>query len=346
MLARSSRLVPLLLTVAACGFTDDDAGDGPLGGALTVTGAVVDFETGTPITSAATVTTSGLSPAPRITSQGASFTIAGIPENSAFQVLASAPPTHRATFSESVVVTDADLHDVEAMVVSEELVARLASGFGITPTAATGVLLLQLVDDAGEPAANVQGSNLVIAGGAIGPRFLAPDLTPLPNATATTSSGWAVFFEVPTGVVTLAQAANATVTLDMPTSPIHPGAVTLAKAGVKNGAPVLPANVSFVRDIYPIFTYRGCVACHSGGGPGKDLGGLHLDGGSNLAYRELVLERPNVRVNPAMPEQSLVLRYPSREDPPDRHPNVTFTGPADPDYLKLLVWIREGAKNN
>ena len=27
-------------------------------------------------------------------------------------------------------------------------------------------------------------------------------------------------------------------------------------------------------------------------------------------------------------------------------PNVTFASPNDPDYLKLLVWIREGAKNN
>jgi hypothetical protein len=346
MLARSSCLTPLLLAVVACGFTDDDEAGAPIGGSLTVTGSVVDFETREPITGATTVTTSGLSPAPRITSEGASFTITGIPESSAFQLLASAPPTHRATFSESIVVTRSDVDDLEAAVVSEDFVARLARGFGITPTAATGVLLLQLVDGAGTPRADVQGSQLVIAGGAIGPRFLDADLTPLPNATASTSSGWAVFFEVPPGVVTLGQAVNATVTLDMPTSPINPGAVTLAKARVEDGAPMLPTNVSFVRDVYPIFSRRGCVACHSGGGPGKDLGGLHLDGGSNLAYRELVLERPNVRVNPAAPEQSLVLRYPSREDPPDRHPNVTFTGPADPDYMKLLAWIREGAKND
>ena len=43
---------------------------------------------------------------------------------------------------------------------------------------------------------------------------------------------------------------------------------------------------------------------------------------------------------------SLVLTYPSREDPPDRHPNITFASPSDRDYLKILVWIREGAKNN
>lgn len=47
----------------------------------------------------------------------------------------------------------------------------------------------------------------------------------------------------------------------------------------------------------------------------------------------------------ATPETSLVLTMPSRETPPDAHPNVTFTGPLDPDYLLLLVWIREGAKD-
>lgn len=37
---------------------------------------------------------------------------------------------------------------------------------------------------------------------------------------------------------------------------------------------------------------------------------------------------------------------PSAEDPPDGHPNITFASPLDPDYLTILVWIREGAKDN
>ena len=122
--------------------------------------------------------------------------------------------------------------------------------------------------------------------------------------------------------------------------------MTLADATVTAGAQVLPTNVSFVGSVFPIFSNRGCVACHSGGGIGKDLGGLHLDGGANLAYRELVEERPNTRVKLATPEQSLVLTYPSREDPADRHPNITFASATDADYLKILVWIREGARNN
>ena len=116
-------------------------------------------------------------------------------------------------------------------------------------------------------------------------------------------------------------------------------------ATADGSAATLPSNVSFATQIMPIFDARGCVACHSGNGPGKDLGGLQLDGGIPKVYSELVVENP-LRVQRATPEKSLVLTMPSAENPPDSHPNITFTGPEDADYLKLLVWIREGAKNN
>jgi hypothetical protein len=333
-----------LAVLAACGFDGDDEPEGPLGGSLTVTGSVVDFQTGAPIGGTATVSTSGLLGAIGVSTQGATFTIDGIPENSAFQVLAGAPPTHRSTFSSTVVVTSADLDGVKVPAVSETFLTQLATSFGVTPTAAKGVLFVRAVDDAGMPKPNVAAATFVLGGGVIGPKFLDANLTPLPNATATTTSGWAVFFEVPVGVVSLGPAATATV--DMATSPINAGVVTLADATVTDGAQVLPTNVSFLNTVFPIFSNRGCVACHSGGGPGKDLGGLHLDGGANLAYRELVEERPNTRVKLATPELSLVLTFPSREDPPDRHPNITFASATDADYLKILVWIREGARNN
>ncbi len=142
-----------------------------------------------------------------------------------------------------------------------------------------------------------------------------------------------MFFEVPTGVVTL----------DMASAPVLPGSVTLTAATVTDGAPVLPTSVSYAASIYPLFAARGCVACHTGGGAGKDLGGVFLDGGAHLADRGLVEERPGTRVNLGSPEASFVLTLPSREDPPDRHPNITFASPSDPDDVKLLVWIREGA---
>lgn len=343
-----SRISALVVAVGLFACGDDGGTDpgGPLGGSLMVTGDVVDFETGQPVTSAASVTTSGLVPAPQISTLGATFTIDGVPENSAFQILAGAPPTHRSTYSASVVVTDSDLDGVHAQVVSEAFLASITTSFGVTPTAAKGVLFVRLVDSGtGMPRAGVAGSNLLVAN-AVGPKFLDANLQPLPNGTSSSASGWAVFFEVPVGVVVLGTPVSATVALDMPTSPINAGVVTLADAKITDGAVVLPTNVSFMNQVYPIFDNRGCTACHSGGGIGKNLGGLHMDGSANLAYRELVEERPNIRVNTAMPETSLVLTHPSREDPPDRHPNVTFASPADPDYVKILVWIREGARNN
>jgi len=327
------------------GSTGDDDG-GPLGGSLMVSGHVVDFETGDPIDAAASVTTSGLAPAPMVSTTGSDFQIGGIPENSAFQILAGAPPTHRSTFSTSVIVIDADLTGIKVQAVSETYLASLATAFGVTPTAAKGVLFVKLVNSAGLGQADVPASQILVGGGAIGPKFLDADLTPQPNAMQSSASGYAVFFEVPTGVVSLGVAAAPTVTLEMATSPINAGVITIAEAKVTQGAPELPSGISFSQQIVPIFTSRGCVACHTGGGIGKDLGGLKLDGGDASIYRELVDEKPNLRVNPAAPESSWVLQLPSREDPPDRHPNVTFASPQDPDYVKLLVWIREGAQQN
>jgi hypothetical protein len=125
--------------------------------------------------------------------------------------------------------------------------------------------------------------------------------------------------------------------------PLAPDAALSATGD--GSAVVLPTNVSFATQIVPLFETRGCVACHSGNGPGKDLGGLQLDGGIPKIYSELVQESP-LRVQVAMPEKSLVLTMPSAENPPDAHPVVAFASASDPDYLRLLVWIREGAKNN
>ncbi|NVB78664.1 MAG: hypothetical protein HOV81_09745 [Kofleriaceae bacterium] len=346
MLLRWIVMFSFSLGAAGClpGGGDDDGGDSAPDGLHTVTGDVVDFQTNMPIASGASVATSGLSPAPRTTAEGATFTIEDVPASSAFQILAAAPPTHRATFSESVVVENDDVSGVHATVVSEEFLGQLATGFQISPTAARGVLLAQVVDDSGTPKAGVGAANFAIAG-VDGPHFLDADLKPAPNLTATSASGWVVFFEVAPGVVELAQAATATVSLEMPISPVNAGAVTVAKIKAGAAAGMLPTNVLFATQVFPIFSKRGCQACHSGNGPGKDLGGLTLDGSANLAYRELVQEDPT-RVVKAMPETSLVLTMPSREDPPDRHPNVTFTSAVDPDYLTILVWIREGAKNN
>jgi hypothetical protein len=230
-------------------------------------------------------------------------------------------------------------------VASEAFVASLATAFGATPSGAGGTVLLHLVDTAGKPRAGVSTASFTIAG-ADGPHFLDGNLMAAVAAVASSSSGWVVFFDVPVGLATLGQGPSAPVTIDVPALPVAAGTVTVAEGRVTEGAPVLPSHVMFATQIVPIFQARGCQACHSGGGTGKALGGLTLDGSANLIYKELVTEKPNTRVRVAAPETSLVLTMPSREDPPDAHPNVTFTGPRDPDYLKLLVWIREGALQN
>jgi hypothetical protein len=343
-------LVPCLFALSACVFGGGDADDDDvLGGSRTVTGEVVDFQTGEPVASAASLGVSGVVPAPTITTQGATFRIEGVPDNSTFQILASAPPTHRSTFSPSVEVLLDDVSGVKAPVASEAFLQSLAQGFGVAPTAANGVLIGRLVDASGNPRAGVPAGELVIAGNVDGPYFLDANLMPAPQATTSSASGYFVFFEVSPGVVELAQAANAMFSLVMPASPVNPAGVTLVNVRVGDGPPELPTNVSFANDIIPIFavggTGRGCVACHSGGGPGKDQGGLNLGGGIELSYRELV-EENNRRVRVGAPETSTLLTMPSREDPPDAHPNVTFASNTDPDYIKILVWIREGAKKN
>jgi len=338
---------PLTLVVgllAACG--SNSASD-VLGGSLSVSGDVYDFQTGTGVSGEVTIGTSALYPAPEISTSGASYVLDRVPENSAFQILAGVSGTHRPTFNATTGGFDTDVDGWNAEALAGKSITSLVTAFGATPMDTQGIVFMQLVDASGNPKAGVAASNIVLTGvTGLAPKFLDASLAAAPSLTASSTSGWAVIFNVPEGVVTLGAAVNATATLAAPSAPVGAGQVTLVRATVTDGAPpALPTNISFANDVVPIFSNRGCIACHSGNGPGKDLGGLQLDGGVMKVYKELVTEDPT-RANPAMPEKSLVLTMPSHESPADTHPNVTFTGPQDPDYIKILVWLREGAKNN
>jgi hypothetical protein len=339
------RLIGIVMVMVGCGGIDD-GDDGPLGGSLRVTGRVVDFIERVDVGGAASVSTSGLLPPPSIETQGATFTIDGVPENSAFHVLSQVAPTHRSTYSPAIEVLSGDVTGVEAPAVAETYLASLATAFGVVPTAGRGVLFARLAGELG-PRAGIDAATLVVDGGAViaGPFFLDVNLMPDPAATTTSASGWVVYFEVEPGVVGMTAVAGAQITLDMPVSPIGPGAVTVVDVDVVDGLPPRPTNVSFSQQVFPIFERRGCVACHSGNGPGRDLGNLTMNGSTNVVYRELVEEQPG-RVVVADPPTSQVLTMPSREDPPDIHPNVTFTSPNDSDYVLIEVWIAEGALDN
>lgn len=344
---RRNLLLSLLLSLAACG---GDGGGDAADGQLSVSGRVVDFETGDPVDGTITVATRGLTPAPVVTIGGSEYVLEGVTPHSVFHVLAGAPPTHRSTYGEAIEVTDEDLWDVDVRVVSEAYLAELADAFAVTPSAGNGVLLAKAVDDGGAAKPGVPAGSFIAPEGAIGPFFLDADLRPAPALAETSASGWAVFFEVEPGVVGLLAEPGSGYTMEMPTSPIAPAAATVATVVVIDGESPLPQNVSFEGDVRPIFQERGCENCHSGSGPGRDLGNLTLDGSSSLIYRELVEETalaPGAqRIDLANPEASLVLTMPSAEDPPDAHPNITFTSALDPDYLTILVWIREGAREN
>jgi hypothetical protein len=333
-----------LVLFAACG---SDAQDGVLGGSLSVSGDVYDFQSGAGVAGDVTIATSALVPPPSISTSGASYVIDQVPENSAFQILAAVSGTYRATYNATTEVFDTDVDGVKSYAVSETLIASLVTAFGATPMDTQGIVFMQLVDSSGAAKANVAASNIVLTGvTGLAPKFLDANLAAAPALTASSASGWAVVFNVPPGVVTLGAAVNATATLAAASAPVAANTITLVRATVTDGAPpALPTNISFATSVVPIFSARGCIACHSGNGPGKDLGGLQLDGGVMKIYKELVTEDPT-RANPLMPEKSLVLTMPSAESPADNHPNVTFTGPQDPDYIKILVWLREGAKNN
>src|SRR5262245_58348257 len=123
------------LAAGACEFHIPEP-EGPLGGSRTLNGTVVDFESNQAIPGVATISTTGLAVVPTITSQGASFTLTGVPDHSVFQVLVAVPPSHRPTFSDAVIVETDDLHELRLPAVREAFLASLATGFGVTPSAA------------------------------------------------------------------------------------------------------------------------------------------------------------------------------------------------------------------
>lgn len=362
----SLSVMAALAWTTGCG--DDSAdGDGATGGGgggaggqgtggvvdatpLDVSGTVVDFSTGDPVSGAATVSVTGLNPLPTVSVTGADFTIEDVPPFSVFHVLGGLPPSYRATYNTATEVTDQDVEGVLAPVVSESFVDLMETTFG-SPSSG-GIVVVRVLSATGTPLAGVSGADLTVNGEPPldGPHFLDEDLQPVAGLIETSTSGYVVFFDVPDGLVSIGAVTGSGITVTAAAAPVAANAVTLVNANVTDGNPVLPTDVSFANQVVPIFTKRGCIACHSGNSIGADLGDLALNGGDNKVHKELTEEvSPTYqtrRVDLEVPANSLVLKMPSAENPPDAHPNVTFSSPQDPDYLLLLAWITEGAKLN
>jgi hypothetical protein len=312
----------------------------------------VDFETGAPVAGSATLSTTGLVPAPTISITAADFKIAGVAPYSSFYLLAGAPPEYRTTYNQATTVEASDVTGSKQAVVAEAFLTKLSSAFGLMSAPGTGIVIALAVDENGAPKAGVPATAFTINDAAPpkAAHFLDANLSPDGALKSTSSSGYAVFYNVPAGTVTIGGVMGSGYTITGAQVPTAANVVSLALIQVAAGEQMLPMNVSFSTQIVPIFDKRGCSICHSGKAPGADLGGLSLNGGDNAIYKELTTEiSPNfgtTRVDKMTPENSLVLTMPSYEDPPDSHPNVTLMGPTDPDYLLLLAWIKEGAKLN
>lgn len=349
---RSLFVLSIVLAASAVGCGGDlNGGEIP---SYALAGRVVDFQTGDPVPTLVRVSVEGLTPAPPVNVSGADFRINDIPAFSVFHVLAGSPPDYRDTYNLASEVQDQDVTDAVVFSLREAFITELAEAFAVTPPEGTSLLIAQARDAAGEPLAGVPAEAFEINNVApvAGPFFLDADLAADPAATETSASGWVVFFAIEPGLVTVNAAAASGYTMVMSTSPAAEATATLASIDVTEGeeAGEPPTDVSLEDDLMPLFVRRGCETCHSGGGIGRDEGGLTLDGSPKTVFRELTNERsPNydiIRVDVASPDDSVLLRLPSLENPPDDHPNVVFATPNDPDYQLIRAWIAEGARNN
>ena len=319
--------------------------------ALNVSGQLLEFDTHRPLAGSGTMATAALVPSPDVTVSGSTFSLANVPPDSTFFLIAGSPPDHALTYNAPTTVTDADVTGVNAYVVASAYLTKLRSTFNVTAMSGTATVLVHAVDATGAAEAGVPGSAVVLGvSGAKGPFFLDAMMQPTANATATSASGWLVYFNIPAGTLKLAGSTGYTVvSADTPTVG---DAVSLVQATITQGTSPMPppSTISFQQSIVPIFINRGCYNCHSGNGTGRRLGDLVLDGSPMKIWTALTQTiSPNfgtTRVNLTDPPKSLVLTMPSYENPPDAHPTVVFTSSADPDYVKILTWIQQGAKFN
>ncbi|MFN5868555.1 MAG: PSD1 and planctomycete cytochrome C domain-containing protein, partial [Akkermansiaceae bacterium] len=104
------------------------------------------------------------------------------------------------------------------------------------------------------------------------------------------------------------------------------------------GHPLMAGEVSFNRDIRPIFL-KNCTACH---------GGVKEAGGISFIYRERALREGESGKNaivPGKPESSEMMRRIRSTDPDEMMPQPKHGTPLKPADIKLVeTWISEGAK--
>ena len=248
-------------------------------------------------------------------------------------------------------MTDHSITDVNAYIVADAYLTKLRTAFAVTPQSGTATVFIRAQDATGAATTGIGAAALTVPGtGVKGPYFVDAKLQAAPSATATSASGYLVYFNVPAGQLVLG--AGTGYTVQSADTPVASDGVSLIAAVVAKGTATTPpaTNISFQQTVMPVFISRGCYNCHSGNGAGRRLGDLVLDGSAKQIYAALTSDLSptykTTRINPKDPPKSLVLTMPSLETPPDPHPTVVFASSADADYLKILTWIKEGAKFN
>ncbi len=328
---------------------------------IDVSGKTMDYFTNLALPSA-TYTTDGMTPAMNGTSGAdGSYALVNVPPASSFYVMVSGDPAnYYPTRNDALTVKDTSvMANLYAVTMND--MKRQYSTVGLTRTTGTGMSIINLVRNNGTPLEGVKPTDITLtdaAGKAVtgfqGPYFFGPNgdiqlVATVPVSTTYNGSARAAILDLPPGAYTLnvsyTSGAGTIMTMTVPLMSAADG-VTLVST-TNAAAPTAPPGatpLSFATDIYPMLQRaalggQGCANCHNGT---MLAGGLAYDGPAATVYTKL-MATPNVVVV-ATPATSLLLSMPLYETPPDLHPNATWLTNLDPAYVKIMLWISQGAK--
>jgi cysteine-rich repeat protein len=142
--------------------------------------------------------------------------------------------------------------------------------------------------------------------------------------------------------------------------PVNAGMVGVVTLAEDPDAPPIDVQVSFVNEIYPLLKYdASCSACHYNGGIGyAGPNSVDLAGNPDEMYQNLVANGTTCAQEPGdypicldNPQYSLLLLkplvgYDLEQGLANWHPNASWQGDNDPNFVKLRTWIEQGAYND
>jgi hypothetical protein len=331
------------------------ASEPPVAG-YSVGGVVEDYETQAPLASPPhpiSLQTRGLAAGRQAENDGCGrFALVGIPEGSVLFVLATPADGAYLATANTVISVRGEGTRTSLSVVSRDYRERQHAAADLGIAARATMVIVELEDERGAGLTGLPHDGIALLNAqnrrlGLGP-FNMSETGILPRgraARATVADGRGrvriAFLNAPAGVHRLVVAATRDGRLDRTaTLVIAPeDGVGLARAVL---APATAGRPAFAEDIYPMlqrvaFGGLGCASCHTTGGTAGDLV-LDVE---VVTVHERLLRQPGV-VHLATPQESLLLTKPQFEDPPD-HPNATWLTDLDPNYRRILAWIRSGA---